>query len=207
MRKKIILLVGVAILSATYVSAQFTFGVRAGFNLATMYGSDTPKDTKFKPGIQVGVVGDYALSNELSIQPGILFAQQGYQIKEGKAKSRLNLNYIQVPINVQYKMDLGGPSLVLQAGPYLGYGLNGKAKAWDANGNKIDLPNDQSKVEFGSGDGKLNAFDFGLGIGAGLQFDNIQVGLGYNAGLLNLQKDVKIKNEGIVFTVTYLFGK
>jgi len=205
MRKKVLLVVSVALLSVAYVNAQFKFGARAGVNFTTIYGSDAD-ESKFKPGLQIGAVGDYALNDALSIQPGILLAQQGWQYKEGKAKMRINLNYIQVPINVQYKMDLGGPNLLLNAGPYLGFGVNGKTKMWDDDGKKVDLDKDQSKIEFGSGAGKLNALDLGLGLGAGLQFDNIQVGLGVNFGLAKLNENSKMMNTGIALTATYFFG-
>ena len=80
----------------------------------------------------------------------------------------------------------------------------------------------------GSGDDKYyKAFDFGLGLGAGVQFSNIQFALGYNLGLNNLintnvkfiddepvdsemrdmLKKYVFKNRSITLTLTYLFGK
>lgn len=55
----------------------------------------------------------------------------------------------------------------------------------------------------------MNRFDFGLGFGAGVQFEDIQVGLGYNLGLANLSNADKIttRNNGLTFTLTYLFGR
>jgi hypothetical protein len=169
----------------------------------TSVGGDA-EDAKMKPGFQLGVVADYALSDAFSIQPGLLIATQGYKVKNDGYKSTTNVNYLQVPINAQYKLDLGGMKLLLQAGPYLGIALSGKTKS------KYDGESESESIKFGSGDeDQMKRGDFGLGFGAGLQFGNIQAGLGYNIGLANIadSDDVKVKNNGLAITVTYLFGK
>jgi len=63
-------------------------------------------------------------------------------------------------------------------------------------------------VEFGSGSGEMNRLDFGVGFGAGVQFGRIQVGASYNLGLANLSNEEKTttRNNGLAFTVAYLFG-
>ena len=112
-----------------------------------------------------------------------------------------------------YKLDLGGAKLLLQAGPYLGLGIGGKAKLEETYG--VETKKNDYKIKFGNGTPDEdttyvdNAFDFGLGIGAGLQFSNIQVGVGYNLGLANMTDEDKVsaKNKGFALTVSYLFGK
>ena len=91
---------------------------------------------------------------------------------------------------------------MLQAGPYVGIALSGNTKA-KADGKKAT-----EKIEFGSGSGEMSRLDFGLGFGAGLQFGNFQVGVGYNLGLANLSNENKIttRNNGLALTVTYLLG-
>ena len=214
MNKKIFLVLLTAVLTASYAQAQLTFGARAGLNFTNvkmkMGGISASPDMKV--GIQLGVVGEYGLSEAFFIQPGIVFAQQGYKVDMFGESATFNLNYIQIPVNAQYKVDLSGMKLLLQAGPYLGYAVNGKVKA------KVDGKKESEKIEFG--DGGMKRFDFGLGIGAGLQFGNIQAGVGYNIGLANIAStdefyddddfySVKTKthNNGIVLTVTYFFGK
>lgn len=205
MTKKVFLFLLAAVLTVSYAQAQFTFGLRGGFNLTTM--TEEGLDTKMKPGFQVGVVGDYALNDNFSIQPGVLFATQGCKWDFGlmgeNVESTINLNYLQIPVNAQYKLDLGGMNLLLQAGPYLGYAVSGKVVA-KAGGLK-----EEEKIEFGSKDEELKALDYGLGFGAGLQFGYIQAGLGYNIGLANLSNDkhATTKNSGLAITLTYLFGK
>ena len=205
MNKKFFSILLAVVLTASYAQAQITFGARAGLNLTNVWGDDTD-DIKFKPGFQIGVVADYALSNELSIQPGLLFAQQGFQFKEDNDYDKYTLNYLQIPINAQYKLDLGGMKAFVQAGPYLGFGIGGKNK-WKYDGEK-----DDDKIKFGNGnDDNFSPLDFGLGLGVGLQFSNIQVGVGYNLGLANIthkdyKDNFKVRNMGLALTVTCFFG-
>ncbi len=238
MLKKIFIVTVLVVLTAGYAQAQFKFGVRAGFNLTNFYGSDSKMDAqvtpKMKPGFQAGVVGEYSFSESFALQPAVIFATQGAKYKintagtlpgmedvdgtpyfEYKGDEKFQINYIQIPINAQYKYDLGPVKLLLQAGPYFGFGIGGKyTKNIDytisGEGGKI---NDDKKIKFGNKDNDddtyyfNNAFDLGLGIGAGVQFAGFQAGLGYNFGFMSLTDDGTVKNNGLTVTLTYLFGK
>jgi len=214
MCKKIFIVSLVAVLTVNYAQAQVIFGARAGFNMTNLYQKDANGDKvglDWRPGFQIGVIADYPfLFEDLSIQPGILFATQGAKSEKTllgyKTKINFNLNYIQVPINLQYKQDLDNMILLLQAGPYLGFGIGGKKEIEiSEGGTKVSS---SEKIKFGSGDdADFKAFDFGLGFGAGLQFGNLQAVLSYNLGLVKLDPDVDLKNIGLALTVTYFFGK
>ena len=220
--KKVFIVLAVAILAMGYAQAQITFGARAGLNLSNFAQKNDGKKPsgdfkgKYKPGFQIGVVGEYSITEAFAIQPGILFTTLGTRYKYSgggyEGKETINLNYIQIPINAQYKLDLSGMTLLLQAGPYFGFGIGGKYKWDDIDDGEKDKGD--AKIKFGDGDDYDvyyvdNALDFGLGLGAGLQFDNIQVGVGYNIGLANMSDANKtsMKNHGLAITVTYLFGK
>jgi len=230
MSKKFFSLVLVAVLTACYAHAQMSFGVRAGFNLTNFAekdwdGKKPEKDdkSKFKPGFQIGVVAELPIGDVLSFQPGLIFAQQGAKYEydgwddfgnptNKKVETSMTTNYLQIPLNFQYKLDLGGMNLFLQAGPYIGYGLSGKFKVDGKDVTKDALGDEK----FFGGDKDKNfakPLDFGLGLGAGLQFDAIQVGIGYNIGLSNIEhgpddSDYKgsTKNNGLAITLTYFFG-
>jgi hypothetical protein len=198
MCKKILTVIAVAILTAGSAQAQFKFGVRGGLNLTNMSfgtkksGGLIRTDTKVKPGFQIGAVGDYSLSEAFAIQPALVFTTQGCGIKDSDEKE--TLYYLQLPVNAQYKIDLGGTKLLLQAGPYLGYGLGGKYEDYD--------------IKMGS-DGDYKALDFGIGVGAGFQFGKLQAGAGYNIGIADIENSeyISAKNSCLVITLTYLFGK
>ncbi len=216
MLKKFLSIVVVMVLfMSNQVQAQFNIGLRAGFNLSNVYGSGNNFDnTKIKPGFQVGIVGEYFLGESVYIQPGISFATQGF-ITTGTSNTgqeqvnytrKTSLHYIQVPINIQYKWDLGEVAWLFQGGPYLGYGLGGKV-TWKSGSNH---GSNDVKFEEGYDAGVEyydSAIDFGIGIGTGIQFHNFQFGVGYHMGLTSLLKSYDLKNNGLTLTATYMFGK
>ena len=182
---------------------------------------------KMKPGIQLGVVASYPLNNEkLMFQPGIVFAQQGAKWKDSgtetfsgvgvnySADIKMTLNYLQVPLNLLYRHDLnsGGMVLLLQAGPYLGLGLGGKMKmdtstSW--TGGTPIRENSEEDIQFGGDKNKhdFKLFDIGLGLGAGLLFnEKYHVSLGYNIGLADTGHYLTAKNKGFALTLCYMFG-
>ena len=217
---KVILGLLAFVLTASYAHAQLTFGARAGLNLTNFSEREDGQKlegvdkSKLKPGFQLGVVAEAALSDNLYIQPGILIATQGgaYKYSEtGYSETEtINLNYLQIPVNLQYKLDMNGMNLLLQGGPYLGYAFSGKYKVKETEDGKTEKS--EEKLDFGTEDGQISQTDFGLGLGVGLQLsDNMQLGLGYNIGLKNLINgggtSIVMKNNGLALTFTLLFGK
>lgn len=199
---KRIFLLSVAALFAVSSFSQIRFGVKAGLNLPnmTLKGGGVSLDTKIGLGFHVGGIVDIPISNQLALQPGILFSTKGYKYDNDlMGKGKCNLNYIEVPVNVQYKIAVGGMKIFPFAGPYIGYGLSGKDKPDE--GESYD-------VNFGSADEDLKALDFGLNFGAGIEFSSFQASLQYGLGLSNLSNvsDVTYKNKVIGISVAYLFG-
>jgi len=209
---KKLLATGVALLLVASLTAQISFGPRAGFNLTNMAesaeGEPFSLDTDFRPGFQVGFVVDIPVVGDLlSIQPGLLFAQQGarlnFELFGEDIKSTISINYLQMPINAQLGFGIGNDArILLQAGPYLGFALGGNVRA-EVLGETVT-----EDIEFGSGPEEMNRFDLGVGFGAGVQFGRIQVGVGYNLGFANLSNEegTTSRNNGLALTVTYLFG-
>jgi len=196
-------------LPAAYVGReeekQFTFGIQAGFNLTNI---DYYTNTKLKPGFKIGFVGNYAMiGNQCYIQSGILFATRGCKGAEdffggnsGDEESvNINLNYIQIPANIQWKAT---SFFFFQFGLYFGYAVDGKAII--KSGDKKE----KEKIEFGR-DKDMKATDLGIGFDLGLEFGNIQVSLGYIFGCYNTSTDSRYKwnNYGYTLTATYMFGK
>ena len=196
-------------------------GIRAGANFAT-WGGDHVEDAKYKLGFQMGLVADFPLENEnLFIQPGFLFSQIGVRVETSETRRylrterrydeiyKVSLNYIQIPVNIVYK---SGSRLLLNAGPYLGFGLGGKATEETSvfeEGKLVDNDKDTEKINMGSSSkDDFKGFDFGLGIGVGMQLnDKFQVGAGYNLGLVSIIDDLFIKNRAFSITLTYVLGK
>jgi hypothetical protein len=191
MNRKFCIALLTVVLTTSYAQAQISLGVRAGLNVTNI--DNELVDNQSKLGFQAGVIAEKPLGEKFATQIGLLFATQG--CKNDLSESTTNLNYLQLRLNPMFKPDIGRMKLILTVGPYLGYALSGKEA--------------DQKISFGSNEAQWKRLDFGGGLGAGLQFDNIQVGLAYNRGLINLSHadNVSMKNSGLALTVTYMFSK
>lgn len=182
------------------VNAQ-TFGIKGGVNFANMTISAmgigvTPKSLT---GVHVGFVGDFELQNSLFFNTGLLYSLKGFKMSASGETLSESLNYLVVPLNLEYKFPLNEKSkFMIQAGPYLGYALSGKNKN---NG-------ESSNVRFG-GEGGMKRFDYGLGFGAGVEFGALVTSLNYELGLAKIVDsggDGSAKNKVLQISVAYLFG-
>lgn len=203
-------------LFAFQASAQFTFGIKAGVNLANMIDKDDSHtystDYKTKTGFHLGVTGEYAISDNFCIEPGLLFSTKGFRIEQDGIKFSANLNYLELPINAMYKIDLDPAKIFIMAGPYLAYAVSGKYKADQAVlGDNEDQK--EQKINIGSDkeSDDIKGFDFGLNFGAGVQFNAITFGLQYGLGLANLspytENGTMMKNKVIGISLGYKFVK
>lgn len=194
---KAVLLASAVLLGANAYAQDklFTFGVEAGMNLSNMSG-DLKGDAKV--GFNLGVTLDYALTPDLYLMSGLKFSTQG--AKEDGAK--ISFSYLRLPVHVGYKLTAGmNTKVVLHAGPYIAYAVDGD---YSMGGVSVDSFNKDIESVFGF---KHNRFDMGLGLGIGLEFNKICVGLGYDFGLLDL---VNVTNRSLLeetFGVSKLSGK
>ena len=220
------------LLTTAFAHAQITIagkeghlGIRAGLNL-TKFSGDLDEDVMFKPGLQLGVVANFPMKNEKIIfQPGIIFSQMGAKWEDSDSGTigqikwsteevmTFTLNYLKLPANFLWQNPLGsGNVLLLQAGPYLGYGIGGKAKLQETvkMGDETETEKEEETINFGGSSSKhdFKSFDLGIGLGVGILFqDKFQVGIGYNLGLSDIGHHFVVKNNGFAVTLTYMLGK
>lgn len=174
-----------------------TYGVRAGLNVSD--GAGGGFDVKSKAGFFGGVAVDVNVLNSLSINSGLFFTQKGCKGEaelygESVGDARITMNYLEVPVYVSYRLQLS-PNEKLQAffGPYVDYGIYGKATVGVDNGDlSLDLYDNDSDI---------NRLQFGLGLGAAYSWSNVSIGLSYQWGLTEIQKrsDVCWNNFNISF--------
>lgn len=162
-------------LVVTGVNAQsLKFGVKAGLNAATLSGFDDLTNvmnelssdaysTKSRLGFHAGVVAQLDLPANLFLQPELLYSLQGIKGEINGESETDDLGYLQLPIYLGYKINVGmGLDVILGVGPYLGYGLHGTDDAFDET---------------------FKRFDFGLSAMGGIQFNKLQITIGYDLGL------------------------
>ncbi|MGD9556813.1 MAG: porin family protein [Mangrovibacterium sp.] len=197
MMKRSILILSICFF-ALCASAQ-KFGIKAGLNFANgNYELSTASlSTSSLTCFQLGVIGDFPVSQDLYFNTGLLYMQKGLKMDMLGVEVKLPINYLEVPFNLAYKYDLGGAVFFAQAGPYLGIGLSAKAKSGD----------EEEDMDFGDGDGEIKRMDFGLNVGTGIEINAIQLGINYGLGLVDLENDpdAEFKNGVLSFTVGYFF--
>jgi outer membrane protein W len=203
---------------ATESYAQ-TFGVKGGLNLANWLVKDDvdtySDDFKMALGLNLGVTAEFPINDMLSFETGLMFNTKGFAMKESmdffgetmEIKSKTTLNYIDIPLTVKATFAAGSSNIFALAGPYVGIGLSGKTKATVTYGGESET--DTEDMEFGSEDDQMKRLDYGLIIGAGVDFGTISVGASYGLGLGNLvnnpEDGSKVNNRVISISVGYKF--
>lgn len=206
--KKLILAASFTAIAAGSTTAQeLTFGPEVGINLSNVSG-DLP-NTDMKIGLKAGAVANIPAGGGFYLQPGLFFHQKGFKTSSEilgiKATGTVNLNYIELPVNVLYRVDLGNAGgIFASAGMYAAYAISGKTKS-EAAGLK-----DNEKIDFGSGVGETKPFDWGANFGLGYETPwGVYVRGQYGLGLGNLSNvdDFSVKNNSIQVSVGYLIGR
>ena len=212
MRKIKVVLIAVAILIGTNVSAQnspITFGVRAGVNLSDIleiYGNEV-NASGGKVGFNAGITMDYAFGtfgnrHSFYLLTGLEFTTKGAREEYSGETFTLNLMYLQVPIHFGYKLGVSdNVRMIFRIGPYVAYGVGGNASMTEG-GVSVSVGAFSDELDL------LNRFDVGLGFGTGVEFNRrVTLGLGFDLGLLNISRnnDFGINNANMHFTVGYRF--
>lgn len=165
----------VALLLMQAASAQFRIGAKAGTNIVKVDGVSF-KD-QFRYGYHIGGFGEIVLTHDkkLSLQPEVLFNQYStsldsnykniYENIISSDQSKVKLNYLSIPILLNYK--LVGP-IHLQAGPAFSVLMN------------------QDKNFLENGAEAFKNGDFSLIGGAQIRLSKIYVTGRYVVGLSNI---------------------
>ena len=195
-----------AILLASAVSAQNyeknILGVRAGLNLASysISAGGVSASTDSRASFHVAVVDQILLCNKLPfyLETGLAFSSRGGKVDGASFRP----SYLQIPVLVNYHFNIKDVVTIQPfAGLYYGFGIGGKVKV---DGEKGDI--------FGD-DGGLKRSDLGVRLGAGVVWNRIYFGLGYDIGCMNLldkdifdgSSDVKMRNSCFTISVGYNF--
>ena len=170
--------------SMILANAQTKFGVKAGANFASI--TDASGATR-KVGINGGVQASIGLSSMFSFAPEAVYSSQGAKADGGET---VNLNYINVPLLLQYNNASG---FFAHTGPQIGFLMSAKDKT---DGGTTDIKDVMQSTDFswafGAGFATHQGFGFnarynlGLSkifksdVGSNSKNTVIQVGLFYN---------------------------
>jgi hypothetical protein len=121
--------------SSTY--AQTNVGVRAGMNISNVLAIDehnNKNSTKSVPGYHLGLTLDILIIENFYLQPGAFYYCKGFKQSNSYFSGSGNdfevtASYIEIPLNIIYKPQLGSGKVLIGAGAYAGYGTGGKWKS------------------------------------------------------------------------------
>lgn len=169
--KKILLIATALMLLSVPGFSQF--GIKGGFNFTSFGDIDLGKDATYKTafekktGFHAGMLYKFKIPMiGLSIQPELLFSKVSGELSVSGnpgtrssaliSDSEVNISYLQLPVALQWGVDLMLFRPYLQVVPYVGVALD------NATGNK--------NLEW-----DLNKFRYGIGLGAGIDIWKLQV--------------------------------
>ncbi len=185
MKKLSRILMIVVFATINYQSYGQVFSIRAGANTANCAIDNHIHNlaTGTILGLNFGGTTEFMVSDKYSIETGLIINYKG--INEhvlGGIDTATRLVYLDIPINVKYKFELGENKLYLTAGPYIGYGIAGlytyKING-ERNGDKVEWSNGSTSNDF-------KRLDYGINLGAEYEFGVWGIGLQYGHGLANI---------------------
>jgi len=195
--KKIIVIL-VAIFATNAAIAQVNFGLKAGYNSATVNSSDAEisEDGKALSGLNIGALMNVKLKGNLSFQTGLSIGTKGVSVAHEGHADKFKFTAADIPMNLVLNTKSG---LFVGTGLNFGYNLSGKLDAEDD-------PDENYSFEFGKGKDFFRS-DLGLNFLAGYQTKS---GLFLSANSLVGLKDLKPgpetwKNNLFSVSIGYMF--
>jgi len=178
----------VSTINAQSTTRESNVGIKGGYNLAAV-SFDGDGETGQRHGFHVGVYGESFLSDSFSIQPELMYSQQGYEITNGNGTFTQKLNYINLPVMLKA---YPAKNFFLEAGPQIGLAISHKEE-YDGLFS--------STAEYDP-----NSFDWGVNFGGGIKTDSgVSFGVRYHLGLGDLYEDDKAQNRVWQFSVGFDF--
>ncbi len=190
MKTKLLLLFAAIFVSAASM-AQFHLGIKGGANITKVDGKSF-KD-EFRYGYHLGGFAEIRMGNKFVLQPEVLFNQYATRLDSSfknvyqdvfDGNSNIKLNYISIPIVLNYK--LIGSFLSLQAGPQFGILI------------------DQSRTTLQNGADAFKKGDFSMLAGLNFKVGPMRINGRYAIGLNNISDitdDNKWNSQGFQLSV------
>jgi hypothetical protein len=177
------------------------------------------KNFRSRIGMQVGLGVDIYLTDALSFEPGLRYMQKGagffsdasdpdFGIKIER-EMKHTFHYLEVPLNLNYQLELGDWKCILTGGPTIGYLADFRLQynlksSWmgETEEYKIDT---KSESEFKSvvREESLAPFELGINAGLRLEYENFSIYLQYNRSFNEVWIDAPERNQALTLGVGY----
>jgi len=161
------------------------FGVKAGLNIASINGNDANADARTS--LHIGVVSELKIGDQFSIQPELLYSEQGAVVQDF---SKIKLDYLSLPILAKYYITDG---FSIEAGPQFSFLVN-------------DIVDFEPNVPLNDNDTNAENFDLSAAIGLGYNISSkLFAQARYTVGVTTIEENPDIKNGVFQFSLGYQF--
>jgi hypothetical protein len=188
-----LLVMTVLVAPAAAAAQEVGFGVKGGINLATFdFDEDPGGDLGLKPGVALGAFVRLPVGERLAIQPEGFFSQKGTDVSNAGVDAWVRLDYLEVPVLVQYAIAKSSTrAFNVFGGPSVAFNLRAESGA-EVGGETVDTDIDED----------IEDFDFGIVVGAGVDFGRLTLDGRYTFGVSNISTDSgdpKARNRTLAF--------
>jgi hypothetical protein len=190
------LMLTVGVSSATAQTGA-SFGVKAGANFANLnFSGDDEVDVSFdqRIGLVAGAFVLVPMSETFGFQIEGLYSQKGATFEEGDFEERIEMDWFDVPVLARYTIPSStNTSFHLFAGPSFSFKLGAKS-IFEFEGEGEEEEDFEDEVK---------GFDFGLVIGAGVEFGRFVIDGRYTHGFTDLNdvEDEIVETRNRVFSL------
>ena len=174
-------------------------GIKSGTTISSIK-KELPSGTEqnVKMGFQIGAVGNFGITDKLSIQPEIIYSQKGDVIDAGFGKTKTRENFFGIPILAKFKfIQVGKMKFYANGGTYTNVLVGGKIIYTEG---EYHLDKEQYKT-----------VDFGFNVGTGFQYDldngDLLFDLRYDFGVVDFDEisTGRNTNKSLGITLTYVY--
>ncbi|MGJ7032600.1 outer membrane beta-barrel protein [Niabella hirudinis] len=218
--KTVKLLLCLILLPGMAAHSQTRLGIRAELNAAYVHVANEASSGRgsiCRPGI--GLVADIPLASKIYLQPVLAYSGKGFSQDDSWFAHmgnhlKVSASYIEMPVSLVYKQELGAGKLLVGAGPYIAYGTGGRWKTkYDITSDDIVLSENHGSVIFKKDitDGGFNNYlygqpwDYGASFLLGYEFlKRFTLQAGFRLGAADLkrmyfgkERDGTLQNRGV----------
>lgn len=237
--KKIIVLSIACVLGLLASNAQIQLGISGGVDYSTVNVNLEYQNVIGIQGIKAyhfGIVSKYEVKENFYLTADLLFSRKGFMYSNSQilpqmpnfsdslTDFKITMDYIEIPILMEFKVRFEKINILFGIGPYLSYGIGGKinldinSPSTDINySEKIrwskydsDLNNIGESIVYNYGYSQIKRFDYGTTIRFGAEINSIVLNVEYKRGLTNLmweyKKNEKMNTQSIGLSLIYMFN-
>jgi len=227
--KRTLLLAAMLLVFGQISNAQLRIALAGGAHSSTIVETnDLPNWSEIesgysnRTGAHFGFIADLQLGvkSKFYAQPGVMFYNKGRKFYSNYDTAVYNyfsidakqfINYIDIPLNLVYKIPLGGKTkFFLGGGPYLSFFYSGlEKKETYLKTGKFETE-ENTDLPIGNAPGKYKTFDFGVNGTAGFEFGGVFIAGNFSQGLTDMYTatyDGSFKNRVYGATLGIFIGK